>query len=352
MENKAHALAAGVFVLLVSALLVAMAMWLTRDVTNTTAYELTTADGVNGLQVQAAVRYKGVAIGKVTDIRFDPQQRSNVLVRIAVSPQAPITASTFATLAFQGVTGLSFIQLDDTGGSTEPPPPGPDGVPRIALRPNPLGQISDQASVLIGKVDQAVERINQVLAPENQAKLTQALAEVGAAAASADRLARTADQTLRTQLDPARADLPGLIRQASSTLKATEGVATDARRTLATLDAVAGDARQGLARLERPRRRAGARGRRRQHRHPHHLAAAAEPDRGRQPHHPPPGPHRQHPGREPAGPAVRQRCHRARPGRARLRGAGRHGHGFTLNGTMKLIATVASSMRASSVFSQ
>lgn len=252
MENKAHALAAGVFVLLVSALLVAMAMWLTRDVTNTTAYELTTADGVNGLQVQAAVRYKGVAIGKVTDIRFDPQQRSNVLVRIAVSPQAPITASTFATLAFQGVTGLSFIQLDDTGGSTEPPPPGPDGVPRIALRPNPLGQISDQASVLIGKVDQAVERINQVLAPDNQAKLTQALAEVGAAAASADRLARTADQTLRTQLDPARADLPGLIRQASSTLKATEGVATDARRTLATLDAVAGDARQGLARLSGP----------------------------------------------------------------------------------------------------
>ena len=106
--------------------------------------------------------------------------------------------------------------------------------------------------LLIGKVDQAVERINQVLAPENQAKLTQALAEVGAAAASADRLARTADQTLRTQLDPARADLPGLIRQASSTLKATEGVATDARRTLATLDAVAGDARQGLARLSGP----------------------------------------------------------------------------------------------------
>ena len=34
--------------------------------------------------------------------------------------------------------------------------------------------------MLIGKVDQAVERINQVLAPENQAKLTQALAEVGA----------------------------------------------------------------------------------------------------------------------------------------------------------------------------
>ncbi|WP_293219806.1 MlaD family protein [Ottowia sp.] len=252
MENKAHALAAGLFVLLVSALLVAMALWLTRDVTNTTNYEMTTADGVTGLQVQAAVRYKGVAVGKVTDITFDPREHHNVLVTIAVSPQAPITASTFATLAFQGVTGLSFIQLDDNGNSTQPPAPGPDGVPRIPLRPNPLGQISDQAGALIGKVDQAMDRLNELLAPENQAKLTQALTEVGAAAASANQLARTADHTLRTQLDPARADLPGLIRQASQTLKATEGAANDVRRTLTGVDAMVGDARQGLTRLTGP----------------------------------------------------------------------------------------------------
>ena len=31
MENKAHALAAGAFVLVVAALLVALAVWLTRD---------------------------------------------------------------------------------------------------------------------------------------------------------------------------------------------------------------------------------------------------------------------------------------------------------------------------------
>ena len=31
MENKSHAIAAGAFVLLVTALLVAMAIWLTRD---------------------------------------------------------------------------------------------------------------------------------------------------------------------------------------------------------------------------------------------------------------------------------------------------------------------------------
>ena len=249
MENKAHALAAGMFVLLVSALLVVMALWLTRDVANTTAYEMTTADGVNGLQVQAAVRYKGVAVGKVTAISFDPAQRRNVLVKVAVSPQAPITASTFATLAFQGVTGLSYIQLDDNGSSAEPPTPGPDGVPRIPLRPNALGQISDQAGVLIGKVDQAVERLNQLLAPQNQAALTQAIADIGAAAASTRQLAQTADETLRTQLGPARTDLPALVRQAGATLKSIEGAATGARGTLTALDQLVDDARQGMAKL-------------------------------------------------------------------------------------------------------
>ena len=68
MENKSHALAAGAFVLAVAALLIGLAVWLMRDVTNTTAYEMVTDDAVSGLQPQAVVRFKGVAVGKVTSI--------------------------------------------------------------------------------------------------------------------------------------------------------------------------------------------------------------------------------------------------------------------------------------------
>ena len=71
MENKAHALAAGAFVLLVSALLVAMAWWLSREGGVRVAYELSSRDSVSGLNLQAAVRFKGVQVGKVTAISFD-----------------------------------------------------------------------------------------------------------------------------------------------------------------------------------------------------------------------------------------------------------------------------------------
>ena len=56
MENKAHAFAAGVFVLVVTALLLGMVMWLMRDTVSTTRYEMTTTEAVTGLQPQAAVR--------------------------------------------------------------------------------------------------------------------------------------------------------------------------------------------------------------------------------------------------------------------------------------------------------
>lgn len=246
MENKAHALAAGVFVLAVTALLIGLAMWLLRDEVNTVAYEMVSSEAVSGLQPQAAVRYKGVAVGKVTDIDFDPAKRGDVLVRIAVSPDAPVSRSTFATLAFQGVTGLSFVQLDDNGGSAEPLPPGPNGPPRIPLKPNPLGQLTDMAGELAERVGQITDRVNQVLSDENQAAFSAALKDVGAAARSTEQLARTTEQTIKAQLDPARTSIPRLVEQASASLRSINTAAEQTRQTLANYNNVANDVKRAV----------------------------------------------------------------------------------------------------------
>ena len=246
MENKAHALAAGAFVLAVTLLLIGLAMWLLRDEVNTTPYEMVSSEAVSGLQPQAAVRYKGVAVGKVTDISFDPANRANVLVRIAVAADAPITRSTFATLAFQGVTGLSFVQLDDEGKSAEPPPPGPNGPPRIPLKPNALGQLTDMAGELADKVGAIADRVNTVLSDDNQAAFAAALREIGEAARSTKQLAQTANTTIQTQLDPARASIPRLVDQASVSLKSVDAAARQTRETLANFNTVAGDVKRAV----------------------------------------------------------------------------------------------------------
>lgn len=249
MENKSHALAAGLFVLAISALLVVLALWLARDSTNTVTYRMTSATGVTGLQVQAAVRYKGVPVGKVTSIGFDPVQRGNVLVSIAVRSDAPITHSTFATLAFQGVTGLSFIQLDDDGSSTEPAAMGPDGVPRLPLQPNLFGQLSDQAGPLLEKVNEAVEGMNRLLGPENQGLLTATLGEMRDAARSLNQLALDTNQTIAAQFGPGRSNIPQLVQQATATFRSLDGAGVQATRALGDVRAVTAELARGLATL-------------------------------------------------------------------------------------------------------
>lgn len=227
MENKAHALAAGTFVLVVAAMLVALAMWLTRDSGAQRAFEMTTRDAVSGLQPQAAVRFRGVTVGKVSAISFDPEVRGNVLVRIAVDVDAPMTRSTYATLGFQGVTGLAFVALDDSGESKEPLVSENDRVPRIELRPGLLARISDQGASLLVQLEETARRVNALLAPDNQKVLLGSIASLGRSADGVQTLTSNMDRILEAQLGPEKLNLPKFIQDTGQAVKSLEGAAKE-----------------------------------------------------------------------------------------------------------------------------
>lgn len=244
MESKSHALAAGCFVLAVLGLLIALAAWLMRDNTATVGYEMRTREAVTGLQEQANVRYKGVAVGKVTGIGFSPD--GEVRVRIAVSPDTPVTQSTYATLDMQGVTGLSFVQLNDDGEPGAPLVAGPGGVPLIPLRPGLLGELSDGAGALLARVNTTVERLNQLLSENNTNAISSALADASAAARSLSSLVERSDRLLAAQLDPARTNIPALVREGQAALKSVRAAADQANKTIAELGQVSTEAQQAV----------------------------------------------------------------------------------------------------------
>ena len=253
MENKSHAFAAGVFVLVVTAMLVALAAWLARDTGVRREYEISSQEAVNGLQPQAAVRYRGVAVGKVTAIGFDPKVAGNVLVRIAVDDSAPITASTFATLGFQGVTGLAFIQLDDSGASKVALVSNNGEIPRIPIRPSLLSKLSDQGMAILTQLEQTSQRVNLLLSPDNQKQLMATVAGIGQAAGSVQELSArvqqlsgTFDSVLRAQLGPERVSIPQFVAEGTETFKALqktsggiEQTAAEFRKTASELTRVA-----------------------------------------------------------------------------------------------------------------
>ena len=219
MENKSHALAAGTFVLVVAALLAMLAAWLARDTGERRIFEISSRETVTGLQEQASVRYKGVTVGKVTAIGLDRQSPGNVLVRIAVNDAAPMTASTFATLGFQGVTGLAFVQLDDAGGSTAELATTLEKPARIPLRPGLMARLSDQGSSLVDHLEQASERANALLDSDNQKNLMLAIAHLGAAAAQVEKLSQHADQFMTGSSGQGKGGLQDLVQQATLAFK-------------------------------------------------------------------------------------------------------------------------------------
>ena len=242
MENKSHALAAGIFVLVVAAMLAGLAIWLTRDNTSYEQYELSTKDGVSGLQPQAAVRYKGVAVGKVTRIGFDPQVTGNVLIRIAVNEQAPISPTTFAILGYQGVTGLAHILLDDAEQPYPELPSGPSGLPRLPIKPSPFGMLAEQAPNILAQVEEATRRVNQLLSDGNQQRLGAAIDNLALAAGSVNTLTQRLDTTVVQRLDPALAALPPLAGDARKTLQSLQ-------QASASVTALAHDVGQTTQRL-------------------------------------------------------------------------------------------------------
>ena len=223
MENKAHALAAGAFVLAVAALLALLAVWLTRDNGERNLYELSTRETISSLQPQAQVRLRGVPVGKVEFIGFDHKVKGNVLIRISVDEGTPLTKATFASISSQGVTGLGFIQLEDDGKSAEPLAPNDDDPPRIPLKPGLLDKLLGKSEVIMDQVEQASTQLNKLLAPENQQALMLAVTQMGQAADSFNKLG--------LKLDPFVSRLPALSREASATMKSLTTAADDVSKT-------------------------------------------------------------------------------------------------------------------------
>lgn len=229
MENKAHAMAAGIFVVVLAAMLLALAAWLTRERGARDIYEISTRENVTGLQSQSPVRLRGVDVGKVGRIGFDPKVAGNVLLRLEIDEGVPITTDTYATLSQQGVTGLSFIQLSDHGRPAKRLTPNDEVPPRIPMEPGFMARLEDRGEVILQQVEQVTTRLNRVLGDENQQRLASALQRLDEAAGSARELTQRLDNSAARHLDPA-------LDQTARAMRSVTTSADEVSRTMRRLN--------------------------------------------------------------------------------------------------------------------
>ncbi|MCY4743771.1 MlaD family protein [Pelomonas sp. UHG3] len=241
MENKAHALAAGLFLLLLGLALAASVAWFQGDRTERTHYTVVSRSGVPGLNLKAPVKLRGVEVGWVERIAFDPRDPRQILVDIAVDAAAPVSATTHAQLGLQGVTGLSFISLDEADVQAPLRRAAPGA--RIALQPTLLDRLAENGPVLLAGFAETAARLNQLLSDDNQAQLHRSLAQLAQAAGDTSRLMST--------LQPAARELPGLLRNADTTAARASAALQEIEHLAASSRALAQDLQARVATLDR-----------------------------------------------------------------------------------------------------
>ncbi|TMH41954.1 MAG: MCE family protein [Betaproteobacteria bacterium] len=185
MENRAYALAAGLFTVVLAAALVAAGLWFRRDDVTFAQYVVTTTSSVSGLKTEAPVRYRGVDVGRVEAIRIEPGVSGRIHIRIGVQEDTPITKSTYAQLGYQGVTGLAYVSLNDDGTSSELLKAGGREPPRIDLRPS----VFDSGLDLVAAVNELSGRMNDLLNEENRRLVTRVLGGIERASRQTAELA-------------------------------------------------------------------------------------------------------------------------------------------------------------------
>ncbi len=161
MENRAHALIAGLFVLLFGLAILAAAWWFGGKREASRDIVLVTRNSVTGLNPQAQVRYRGIRAGKVVDIGLDPQDPRSILVRINVAASLPLTRGLTAQLNYQGVTGLAYVQLGDGDASSERLPDS-EPPPRVELRASLFETLGERANVIVGQAGEVAANLKRL----------------------------------------------------------------------------------------------------------------------------------------------------------------------------------------------
>lgn len=241
-------------VLLIAAIagVVGLVLWLGGSrIDQGQEYETYFSETVQGLNVGAAVKFRGVTVGEVRSIRlasaiYTPNIEMNlanpasrlVVVTFIIDPHRvgklpetkdAVTAGLRARIASAGLTGLAYIELNFVHAADYPPPPKYNWTPRhdvIPSIPSTFAQVQDAGTNLLAKLNafdlaglqnRLFETLDAIHATLSGGAAQQALGNAAALLADLDSAVKGAD-------------LPGLSRSvqaaAASVQALTQGPQT------------------------------------------------------------------------------------------------------------------------------
>jgi phospholipid/cholesterol/gamma-HCH transport system substrate-binding protein len=273
METKSNYVMVGAITLLLVALLAAFTVWLSRaGEGGKKEYDIFFQQSVNGLAKGSGVSFSGVPVGEIQSIELWEPDPEFVRVRITIKDSVPVLLGTTATINGVGFTGVSEIQLDGAVKGApalvcpkaNPKSACPTGVPVIPTKPGALGELLNNAPLLLERLSALTERLTNILSDKNQQSIEQildnvenlsgtlatqapdlratiqesriALQKAGLAADEITKMAGTTNKLLDSDGRPMLVELRKTLRSANGSLAALETTLNNANPAIETLN--------------------------------------------------------------------------------------------------------------------
>ena len=129
---------------------------------------------VSGLQIGGAVKYNGINVGRVDNIKIQSDDIRNVIVEISVEEGTPIKSDMQATLTPVGITGL--LQVELTGGTNSSPLLHSGDTIKAGV--STFQNITGKAEIITEKLEMVLNNIIEISGPDNQKKLNSIITNV------------------------------------------------------------------------------------------------------------------------------------------------------------------------------
>lgn len=113
-------------------------------------------ESLSGLTKGMDVKFRGIPIGKVSTISYNPNDLSKVKVEFEVDAKFPMKTDMIAETGLSGITGLKYIEI--MGGTNEAELLEPNSL--IPSRPSLMGTITDKAENILASVEELLKNLN------------------------------------------------------------------------------------------------------------------------------------------------------------------------------------------------
>ena len=181
MNNKTNYTLVGLFVILGFMVMVFFAFWLikpTEDI-EMKRYVVFFDESVLGLNIDAPVKYRGIAVGKVLKLSINPKNTNQIRVVIDIQKDTPISEKTAAKLTSQGITGLTYINLIENDKKHLPiiKHEKDEKYPVIQSVPSFFESIQASLGTVYKKVSKSLDKFDNLLDEKNQQEFHKLLAQ-------------------------------------------------------------------------------------------------------------------------------------------------------------------------------